>query len=284
MIQTADWQPALVFIAAGLAMGIILVWRLSSKRRAAARIDGDTVAMRDLLARRDVLIGRLREMTERSGERDSDELARERKVTEIECATVLKEIDRRAKSRRDGDESRARPGPRATWIGFLWGVIATASAIFLFTAIPRPESRNQGMRAEQSSEVDSLRRAVQQDPDNLEYRLALAKQHLVRHEMAAAMEHTQYVLARRSGDPRALSYEALVRYSLGEVERARSMLQKALEANPRLVDGWIHLIFIEAREGRTQEARRLIDEASRVHPEHADMLNSLLSEFSSPEK
>jgi tetratricopeptide (TPR) repeat protein len=283
MIQTADWQPAFVCIAGGIALGIILVWRLSSKRRAAARIDGEIIALRDLIARRDVLIGRLQELQERSEEGDADQHARERSAVEIECATVLREIDRRAKKRPDGEAPTTPAGRRSPWIGFLWGVTATVSVIFLYTAIPGPERRDQRTPVEQASEVELLRRALQQDPDNLETRLALAKQHLVHHEMAATMEQTQYVLARRPGDPLALIYEALVRYTIGETEKARSMLREALKTNPRLLEGWIHLIFIEVREGRTQEARRLVDEASRVHPEQAGMLKSLLSEFGVPE-
>ncbi|MBN2371877.1 MAG: hypothetical protein JXO72_15455 [Vicinamibacteria bacterium] len=283
MTQAGDWRSVCIFIAAGVVLGIVIVWRLSRSRREAEIVDLAAIEMRDLVARRDVLIERLRETTERSGERGEDQLSRARKALEIECATVLREIDRRAKKRPDNAETRGPARPRSAWNGFLWGVAVMAAVAFLATAIPGSNRRQDRMSSERSPAIQDLRRALQQDPENLENRLALAKQHLVRHEMAETMEQTQYVLARRPDDPRALTYEALVRYASGETEKARAMLREALGTNPSLLEGWIHLIFIEAREGRSQEARRLVDEASRARPEHAEMLGSMLSEFGVPD-
>jgi hypothetical protein len=217
-MQTADWQTAFYFITAGIVLGLGLVWYLAMRQKDRSEdVASDAVGMKDLVARRDVLLEQLREMAEDSNEDD----AGKRKL-EVECATVLKEIDRRVRSSPQTASAKSATKARSTWIGFAWGVGVTVVAAFLIVTASRSGLRPATMG--RADDVESLQRIVQQNPEDLDARLVLAKFYLMRHEMAAVMEQTQFVLARRPDDPRALSYEALVRYARGDPEKARAML------------------------------------------------------------
>jgi predicted Zn-dependent protease len=95
----------------------------------------------------------------------------------------------------------------------------------------------------------------------------------------AVWEDTQYVLARQPGHPRALSYQALVRMSMGQSDVAVKMLKQALAKDPDLFEGYLHLALVQTRAGHDKEAEAAIAEATRRFPERADMLARVLPEI-----
>ena len=92
------------------------------------------------------------------------------------------------------------------------------------------------------------------EPDDLEARLALARDHLAQQDLMAVWNDTQFVLEREPGNPRALSYQALVRLAMGQADVAETMLKQAMAAAPDLLDAHLHLAVVYARTGRDAQA------------------------------
>jgi Tfp pilus assembly protein PilF len=133
--------------------------------------------------------------------------------------------------------------------------------------------------AEDAAALESLKQAVAKDPQSLEARLDLARAYLMRNEMMEVFKETRVVLEREPENPRALSYQALVRFAMGESDRALAMLSQAVRKDPGLLDGWVHLIYVQAQLGRLSDAERSLATARQAHPEHAQVLGNLLDDL-----
>jgi cytochrome c-type biogenesis protein CcmH len=146
-------------LAAGLALGAFLVWRMRRAAPAAAA-PHVPVELRDLDGRLDVLVHQLRELQDLAATRSPEQLARERYALELEAAEVWRERERsapaaapakKAKGARaaagDAAGETAAPVPAASGAGlrgFLWGAGTAAALALLFfyvgrTAKPREE-------------------------------------------------------------------------------------------------------------------------------------------------
>jgi len=307
------WGWPVAVLAAGLALGAFLIWRM---RRAvpAAAADHIPVELRDLDGRLEVLVHQLRELQDLAATRSPEQLARERYALELQAAEVWRERERSAPAvapakkkaapgpagQAAGEPAAPGPAPGAGLRGFLWGAgSAAAVALLLFyvgrTAKPREEGESvtgnlpprggpsaageDPAGAGEDGDEAQIRAALKANPDDLDARLDLAMLHLRKRELMAVFEETQYVLGKQPGHPRALSYQALVRLAMGQGDVAERMLKQALATDPNLFEGYLHLALVETRMGRDQEAQAAIDEASRRFPERADVLARVLPEI-----
>jgi len=100
----------------------------------------------------------------------------------------------------------------------------------------------------------------------------------------AAFEQTQYVLARAPKDPKALTYQAVVRIAMGEADQARQMLETAAAADPDLIDASAMLAWTYVIAGRDADAQRVIDEATKRHPAEKQRLDGMLAEMRAKQK
>jgi cytochrome c-type biogenesis protein CcmH len=129
------------------------------------------------------------------------------------------------------------------------------------------------------SDEAEVRAALKRNPDDLDARLDLAQLKLRERDLMGVWNETQYVLERQPGHPRALSYQALVRLAMGQPDVALRMLKQALQQDPDLMEGYLHLALVETRLGHDKEAQAAIDEASRRFPERAGALARVLPEI-----
>ena len=82
---------------------------------------------------------------------------------------------------------------------------------------------------------------------------------------------TQAVLSRHPDEPRALSYQALVRVEMGQPEIALEMLKKALAKAPDMAEIHVHLMMVYARMGRLADAEAAhADAVKRFQQENWD--------------
>lgn len=279
MIQLSgvDWWPAVAILLAGAVVGIMLARRSSSRGKESGIAPDRGLA--DLAARRDVLVEQLRSF---------EGTPEERAALELETARTLRAI-----------ELAGPPAPRpparqlgssaAHYRGFLWGagtVTALALVIFLVTRSTTPRSEGAPVTGDAGfnaglAEADfaRLQKAVQQAPNDLELRLDLARAHLVREQLLQAFEHSQYVLERDPGNPRALSYQAIVRLAMGEAEVALEMLNQALARDPDSLEARVHLALVHATMGDSAAAIASVEEAMRRHPEERERLTGLIEQI-----
>ena len=286
------WLLPFVFLAVGLAVGIVLVWRLG-RSGAPKQPLSKGADLRDLLAERDILIARLREM----GEPQEDErpaLAEERAQAERACAEILRTLDRKGVPEDAASvpaqplaQPAPAPAPGSALRGFFVGVAAVlvlGGLLYFASKSSAPASDSASMSGSEASEssdqeIASLKARVAAKPDDIEARLDLARLQLHRQDMMDVFENTRYVLERDPHNARALSYQALVRFAMGQPDQALSMLRDATTRDPELLDGWVHLLFVEVQTGQKAAADKDLAEAIRRFPEHADRLRSLVQDL-----
>ena len=299
MEQTTDWIPALVVLALGVVIGLIVYWR-SSRREPLPAPSEVALEERDHRARFDALIQQLRELDDLASKRTSDQLARERRTLETEAALALRDL---ATLPQPASHVSAEPvvgeqsgQPRSVLPGFLWGagtVFAIAVLVIFVTrgAFDRPEggsltggSMSPAPQAAGSPMIDlgALQQAVAQNPENLEARLDLAQAMLINQDIAGVAEQTRQVLARDPQNPRALSYGSLVELASGNTERALGMAERSIEGDPSNPETWVHLALIQVQNGSASEAESTMREAMTRFPAEAATLEGILTELVPP--
>lgn len=275
MIQLSgvDWWPAVAILLIGAVVGFVLSRRSSSGRGIAP-----DRSLADLAARRDALLEQLRTF---------EGAQEERAALELETARILRALDSSPAS--PSPLARQLDSSTAQYRGFLWGagtVTVLALMIFLVTRSTTPRSEGAPVTGEASfnaglAEADftRLQRAVEQDPNDLELRLDLARAHLAREQMIQAFEHSQFVLEREPGNPRALSYQAIVRLAMGQAEAALEMLNQALARDPDSLEARVHLALVQATMGDSAAAIASVEEAVRRHPQERERLGGLIEQI-----
>ena len=289
-MEDVQWGPPLIVLAVGAVLGLLLVWRIRSGPAPAALPAAELEAC-DLDAHRDSLIRQLRELEDAPRD-DPERVARERYRLELEAAEVLRQLEQRPAT-----EPATEQAPASALGGFLWGVgSAVAIGLLLFAVSRDASQREEGgsltgnLPGQESApapraatapdaELGELLAAVEREPENLEARLELAQAHLLRQDLMSVFQQTQFVLERRSDDPRALSYQSLVRLAMGQPQVAVEMLQKALAVQPDYLEAYVHLALVQTQTGDSQGAAATVAEASRRHPDQAPMLERLLGEM-----
>ena len=300
-----DWLSATAMILSGGIVGFMFWYGMKGR---AAKPDMERL---DLEAKRDALLQQLRELKETGGSGD------EQRRLERETAGVLRALDKRAPDKRgkdkrgvdspvqpSGDDARAEFDLRAVAAharassirGFVWGVasVAVLGGIAWFVtqqATPKTAGTTGGTpmtsAATQSSSpqqppdaaLQQIQAAVASKPDDLEARNQLAKAYLERENLMAVFQETQYILKRSPNDARALTYQALVRMSMGQRDGAEEMLHRAIKSDPELLDAYVALAWDYVQSGKTSEAEGLINEAARRHPDQQARLEEVFAKM-----
>jgi tetratricopeptide (TPR) repeat protein len=280
-----DWLSAGGMILSGLIVGFMFWYGMKGR---AAKPDVERL---DLEAKRDVLLQQLRELKETGGS------VEEQRRLERETADVLRALDKRGAA--PSNPAAAAPIAadvnitaltRAASIrGFIWGAasVAVLGGIGWFVtekATPKTETASAPMAsAPQAQEPDpalqQIEAAVAKSPNDLEMRNQLAKAYLERENLMGVFEQTKYILARTPDDARALTYQALVRMSMGQRDPAAEMLRHAIKSDPQLIDAYVALAWDDVQRGKTAEAEAQITEAARRHPDQKARLDDVLSKM-----
>ena len=290
-----DWLPALVALGVGVVFGGFYVWRMRASGAAAPAPDLP-IAQRDLEGKRDVLLRQLVELDDAAAKRSPEQLARERYALELDTARVLRELDGISDDEEEVAEATVPtprestappPAGRPALRGFLWAtgtMAALAALVFFVTQAARPRQPGGSPTGElpgipspapTDPEEAQMRARLQQDPDDLDARLALARSLLVRQDMMGVWSETQYVLERSPGHPRALSYQALVRLAMGQADVALQMLEQVIASDPDVIDAYAPLSVVLTQLGRPEDAARIMAEAKRRFPQRAEGLAQL---------
>jgi tetratricopeptide (TPR) repeat protein len=295
-MNNIDWLSAVGMLLAGAIVGFMVVY---SMRRREEKSD---LEVRDLEAKRDALLAALREPVS---------TPEERARLEREAASVLRALDsmegRRSRLPK-GAAGQARvpvlhgetppPARGAAIRGFAWGagsVLVLAGIAWWVSQSAKPKEEGQpsamapaAMQQQGQQQADpqlqTLEQAIQKTPNDLALRVDLAKAYLDREDMMHAYEQTQYVLERAPKDPRALTYQSIVRIAMGQVDSARQMLDTATKTDPDLIDAWVALAWADTIQSKDAEAQKAIDEAAKRHPDQKDRLATLLTRMRQDQK
>ena len=286
-----DWLTATAMLLSGLIVGFMIMY--SMRRKDAAPEKG--VERRDLEAKRDALIEELRALDE------TPENAAERARLEREAASVLRALDGLASVPSSSSTPAVPVAPRKSneaMKGFAWGVVTVAAIVALgwwVTNQAKDRSTNDSVTgggpmtsatstiapaaAPSDPATQQLEAKVKASPDDVESRIELAKAYLDRENLMGVFEQTQVVLAKNPNEPRALTYQALVRLAMGQTPDAMQMLQNATKSDPSLIDAWVGIAWIDMQSNKPAEAEAAIREAIRRHPEEQGRLSQVLDEM-----
>jgi len=291
-----DWISAGGMILSGLIVGFMFWYGMKGR---APKPDMERL---DLEAKRDALLQQLRELKETGGSVD------EQRRLERETADVLRALDKLPGTagvppavKQDVAKSSERDARvpsdiaaltrAATIRGFIWGAasVAVLGGIGWFVTEKATPKTEQTMGAPMASApqqqqppdaaLQQIEAAVAKSPDNLEMRNELAKAYLERENLMGVFDQTKYILARTPDDARALTYQALVRMSMGQRDGAAEMLHHAIKSDPQLIDAYVALAWDDIQSGKMSEAEAQIAEAARRHPEQKARLDDVLSKM-----
>ena len=285
-----NWTPALAALAIGVVLGIALLWRVAA--RLAERDHPTPVAdASDLEARRDAALARLREIDQLAPSQHSAELTQERRRLELEAARALMELDRQAAAPPAHLPQRAW-APGSTLRGFLWGVgsVGTVALLSYFASQsgksqpPVAAAANDSQPAASDTETAALRAQIEKDPEDLAARLDLARHALAANDMMTVFNETRFVLERQPAEPRALTYQAVVRLAMGQAKKAEEMLERALGAQPDLEDAYVYLMLVYTETGNPAAADAVLQRAVKRLPSETEALRSALARMQSEAK
>jgi cytochrome c-type biogenesis protein CcmH/NrfG len=283
---TVDWTSATVILVAGLVLGALCVM-FFRRRKTAPSINVD-LQHKDLAAKRDALLQQLR---------DPDLAPTERTRLELETAQVLRALDAHVPVTPVTATAPSAPvAMNPTVKGFIWGATSVAALVGLFYFVQQQSTpRQQGgpvtgamnstpqpqQAAQQAPDpmVMQLEAAVQRDPNNLQLRNDLAQAYLERDNLMAVFEQTKIVLAKSPNDSRALTFQGLVRMSMGETDTATRMLQQATKADPRNLDGWVALAWVYVQSNRMKEAEATVAQAIQQAPNDRARLEQVFEQM-----
>ncbi len=274
--------------------------------------------LRDLEAHREALLAQLRELEETGSKRPPEQLARDRYGLELELARILMRLDRLEGERRvattaaaAAPEAAVAPSPAAAapqgffasrpgLTGALWGggVVAFLAALF-FTLQDGSTLRAEGMSVTGNSDpagagggqlappmqqgepdfsVAGMRKRAASMPFNLDAQLDLAQALLFEDQLSEAFAISSKVLASQPQNARAMTYQAIVRRSMGMVNQARQMLERAVAVDPGEVEAWLQRGVLAFETARYDTAVESFERVLQLRPDGRDSIGPVLEQ------
>lgn len=287
-----NWGPGLAVLAAGLVLGIFLFFRM---RSSGERTSADRSATRkDLQRELDALIGELRELDDTAAKLTEEQRLQERHRLERAAAIVLRALDELPEGLPQTAQvetvatvdPQTRAMRRMVW--FTTATIAAAVVYILLLQFSAPRDAGMPVTGEASAmpvtetadpQIAALQQRVSAEPENLDAHIDLARAYFERRDLMGVNRETEYVLQRSPDNARALSYQSLVRLSMGDTASALQAAKHAVQSDPNLLEAWTHLSIVYYQMGDRKAAMNAIDVAIKRHPEEADSLRSLREEM-----
>jgi len=133
-------------------------------------------------------------------------------------------------------------------------------------------------QAQPDPELEMLRSRVVAEPSNLEAKLDLAQGMIFRDLLVDAFGVVQEVSRVEPNNPRALTYEAVVRLAMGQGELSMELLDKAVKADPKLTEAWVRRGLTAFELERYQVAIDSWEEALAQRPDGAPALRPVIEE------
>ena len=298
----STWAPALVFLVAGAAIGGALALLLRRRTGAEPAQDpaGSPLEIRDLEQKEASLLAQLEELDDTAAKYRPEAYAARRRALEVAAAAGLKALESSvAEARRRTDRAPGRTGrderaaaPRAAAMrGFLWGAGTVAAVALLLVFVSRSATRrapdgsltgsvDRAGRADAAGAgEDDLQQRIRSHPEDIEARLALARLQVARADWMGVWEQTQKILELTPDNAEALSYQGLVRFTMGQPGEAVALLERAQTAAPDQMDSYAILSLVYAKTGRMDLAEATMRKAEERFPERRPMFEHMLDQL-----
>lgn len=266
-VGTLPW----IFLGTGALLGLLLTWRLLRNPKTEMASDqADARLIRaDLEKQQASLLARLRgDSLEELGEDD-------RRQLELDAARILRRLDELPAASAPvaapyEETTTPSPPPAGFWArhpalaGALLGggAVALLGALIWFAirdegprpdgmmgpAAPGPSSGTTDAPGQASQpplppflqqQVDGMRTALADTPDDLELRKSLALTLLSGEQFFDAFQEANAILQIRADDPQALYVSGFVRFIMGQSSGAIEMFDQAIASDPTYTQPWL---------------------------------------------
>ena len=263
-VGTLPW----IFLGVGVILGLLLTWRLLRSTHVATETDAADLRLvrTDLEKQQAALLARLRgDSLEELGDDD-------RRQLELDAAQILRKLDELPSP--EGRTAAHPPEPsRQPPTGFwarhpaLTGALLGGGAVALLAALVWFAVRDEGPRPDgmmapapppgaadtaapgQASQpplppflqqqVDGMRAALADNPDDLELRKNLALTLLGGEQFFDAFQEANTILQVRAEDPQALYVSGFVRFIMGQPSGAIEQFDRAIASDPTYSQPWL---------------------------------------------
>ena len=143
------------------------------------------------------------------------------------------------------------------------------------------ESAAEPSSAASLAEIQALEEAVRKSPKDVPLRIELTRAYLQQKDLMKVFDQTKAALEIEPGNPKALTYQALVRVAMGQAPQAESMLKEALKKDPQIEDAYIHLALARIQQGNKKGAEEAIQEAQKRFPDDKEQLSQVFAQITS---
>ncbi|WP_373048963.1 tetratricopeptide repeat protein [Vulgatibacter sp.] len=313
-MHETNWLPPLLVLGLGLLAGLVLAVKFARSKRGAAAAMPHAVAIedvevRDLRVQRDLLVAQLRELDDTAGKRTADELARDRFALELQAAAVLRDLDlaeareRKAEAAAAAAPAAAAAKPTPAWVGAAWGggvVLFGALLFFILQSesgnrapggsitgngptVNGPAGNGQMAEGQQAPaqpdpELEQFIARAQANPQDLEAQLDLAQAFLYRERLVEVFQVVQHIKTLDAENPRALTYEAVVRQAMGMAEQALALLDTAVRKDPQLAEAWVRRGLVAFDVAKYDVAVESWEKALAIRPDGKEALAPVIAE------
>jgi len=120
--------------------------------------------------------------------------------------------------------------------------------------------------------VEYARQAVRKNPDNQDAAVTLVKTLVSVRDYGAADRELKPLLSRYPGSPAVLLQLARLQAARGDGAAARTAFRRALEADRDSLEALNGIVSLDLKEGKSADARALVDRAVVAHPKDAGYL------------
>ena len=274
---------------AGAILGLLIAWRFLKLEESAS-----LTPLVDLDERVEHLIALLKDLEQQRTRLEPEFYQAEKERLEKEAAATLAQreeiADRVTESpaRKTGTANtkeaqskpmgflESRPGLR----GFLWGALAVGTVAGLYmsvqnesslraeggsmtgnsptTAPPSPQAKPAG-----GGEIESLIGQLRTDPTNLKAMVRLSRVLLTRQMFSEAEVVVQRALAIDSENLGALTSQAMIIASRGDIDGAKGALVSVLKKNKSYADAWFFRGMLAMQAGDNEQMRAFMTEFVR---------------------
>ena len=276
---------------AGAIIGLLIAWRFLKLEESAS-----LTPLVDLDERIEHLIALLKDLEQQRTRLEPDFYEAEKTRLEQEAAATLAKREQVAdqvsqvaanKTRSANPKEiqskpmgfmESRPGLR----GFLWGALAVGTIAGLFMSVQNESSlRAEGgsmtgnspiteppaARAQapgpSSGEIESLIGQLRQDPSNIKAMVRLSRVLLTRQMFGEAEVVVQRALAIEPNNLGALTSQAMITASRGDLDGAKGALVSVLKKDKRYADAWFFRGMLAMQAGQNDEMRAFMTEFVR---------------------
>ena len=120
--------------------------------------------------------------------------------------------------------------------------------------VPQEKPWRGDSQTSSKDELPTLRKAVEDDPDNTENRLALAEACVIRGDIMGALEQTRYVLRKNAKNTHAINLQGLAHERQGIDELALQEFERALQVDADDVETLLNIGSLRSKLGQYNEA------------------------------